>query len=181
NEPASAYIRVERSGAASAPARITIVAHVNEKTTVTLAFDDADLRGLPSGPIMFKRDGPDSYGRLVIYDPAMVEALAASLRKAQPLVLSRIDPPGSEKSDPETSELSMSGAVAALLWIDEQQQRLGTTTALIRRGDLPPSTISPQPKAPVVRAAKPLPTDSAPKSLPPGVAGTVAATTTNPV
>src|SRR5262249_60170984 len=60
NEPASAYIRVERSGAASAPARITIVAHVNEKTTVTLAFDDADLRGLPSGPIMFKRTGPDS-------------------------------------------------------------------------------------------------------------------------
>jgi len=175
NEPASAYIRVERSGAASAPARITIVAHVNEKTTVTLAFDDADLRGLPSGPVMFRRNDQDSYGRLVIDDPAAAETLVASLRKAQTLVLSRIDPPGSAKSDPEKSELSMSGAVAALLWIDEQQQRLGTTTALIRRGDRPPSSISPQPKAPVVQAAKPLPTDSAPKSLPPGVAGTLAA------
>src|SRR5262245_53586322 len=36
DEPASAYMRVERSGAASAPVKITIVAQVNDKTTVTL-------------------------------------------------------------------------------------------------------------------------------------------------
>src|SRR5262245_14245285 len=54
DEPASAYMRVERSGAASAPVKITIVAQVNDKTTVMLAFNDANLRGLPSGRIALK-------------------------------------------------------------------------------------------------------------------------------
>jgi hypothetical protein len=59
----------------------------------------------------------------------------------------------------------LSGVVAALLWIDEQQQRLGTATAFIRRGDKPVSSIPPQPPAPAVRAAKPPPAGAAPKSL----------------
>jgi hypothetical protein len=172
-EPTYAYMRVERSGAPSASAKITIVADVNDKATVALAFDDASLRGLPSGPVAFKRDGQDSYGRLVIDDPTAVEMLLASIPKARTLVLSRIDPPGSKKSNPETIEISMPGAVAALSWIDEQQQRLGTTTALIRRGDKSASSIPPQPKAPIVQATKPPPTDRAPP--PPSMASVLVA------
>jgi hypothetical protein len=94
------------------------------------------------------------FGRIVIDDPAAVDTMIAGLRKAQAIVVRRIDPPDGVKSDPETSKISLSGAVAALLWIDEQQQRLGTPTAFIRRGDRPVSSITPQPKAPVVHAAK---------------------------
>jgi Protein of unknown function (DUF1176) len=167
DDPSVAYVRIERSGAPAATARITIAADVGEKTTVVLAFDDAALRGLPAGPVAPARNNDDSYGRVVIDDPAGVETLVASMRKAQKLIVRRIDPPGDEKSDPETSEISLSGTVAALLWIDEQQQRLATTTAFIRRGDKPASSIAPPPKVPLVRAAIAPPADVAPRPLPP--------------
>lgn len=52
-----------------------------------------------------------------------------------------------------TQDVSLHGAAAALLWIDEKQGRLGTTTALIRRGDKPASTVPGAPSLPVVVAA----------------------------
>jgi hypothetical protein len=167
DDPAGAWVRIERGGAPAAPPRITIAADVNEKTTVALAFDDAALQGLPAGPVALERTGDDAFARIVIDDPAAVDAVVASLRKAQTLAVRRIDPRDGERSDPETSAIPLSGAVAALLWIDEQQQRLGTATAFIRRGDKPASSIPPQPKTPVVHAAKPLPADAAPRKLPP--------------
>ncbi len=49
--------------------------------------------------------------------------------------------------------LSLSGAAAALLWIDERQGRVGTVTALRRRGAKPASTVPAPPPLPVVRPA----------------------------
>ncbi len=49
--------------------------------------------------------------------------------------------------------LSPSGAAAAFLWIDERQGRLGTTTALVRRGPRPASTVPAAPTLPVVGSA----------------------------
>ena len=167
DEPSYACVRVERSGAPAAAARVTIVVDAGAKATVALAFDDANLRGLPAGPVALERSGDDSLGRVAIDDPAAVDALIASLRTAQALVIRRIDPPDGEKSEQETSRISLSGAVAALLWIDEQQQRLGTATAFIRRGDKSASSIAPPPQAPVVHAAKPPPAGGAPKPLSP--------------
>jgi hypothetical protein len=169
DDPAGAWVRIERGGAPAAPARITIAAEVNEKTKVLLAFDDAALRGLPAGPVALE-SANDAFGRAVIDDPAAIDTIVASMRKAQTLAVRRVDPPDGGKSDPETSAISLSGAVAALLWIDEQQQRLGTATALIRRGDKAASSISPQPKAPAVHAAKPLPAGAAPRTLTPAEA-----------
>lgn len=52
------------------------------------------------------------------------------------------------------TRLPTAGASAALLWIDERQGRLDTTTALIRRGDRPGSTVPSAPVLPrVIRAA----------------------------
>jgi len=170
-----AYMRIERSGAPSASAKVTIVADVNDKTTVALPLDDGSLHGLPGGRVTFKRDDRDSYGRVVIDDPAIVEMLLTSMRRARTLVLSRIDPPGSKKSAPETIEISVSGAVPALLLIDEQQRRRGTTTALIDGGNKRVSSIPPQPKAPIVQAAKPPPIDGGPPSLPPSTASVLVA------
>lgn len=41
----------------------------------------------------------------------------------------------------ETVPISLTGAAASLLWIDEHQGRLGSTTALIRKGSRPASAV----------------------------------------
>ena len=53
----------------------------------------------------------------------------------------------------EAAPLSPNGASAALLWMDERQGRLNTTTALIRRGDRPASAVPAAPALPVVTPA----------------------------
>ena len=52
-----------------------------------------------------------------------------------------------------TQVVSLNGAAAALLWIDEKQGRLNTPTALIRRGDRPASAVPVAPSPPVVTPA----------------------------
>ncbi len=51
------------------------------------------------------------------------------------------------------ASLPTAGASAAFLWIDEKQGRLDTTTALIRRGDRPASSVPAAPALPQVAAA----------------------------
>ncbi|WP_420479821.1 DUF1176 domain-containing protein [Brevundimonas sp. FT23028] len=53
----------------------------------------------------------------------------------------------------ESQALNASGAAAALLWIDERQGRIGTTTAWLRRGDRSANTVPAALPAPVVTAA----------------------------
>lgn len=53
----------------------------------------------------------------------------------------------------ETVSISLSGAAASLLWIDERQGRLGTSTALIRKGNRPASSVPAGPVLPEVTPA----------------------------
>jgi hypothetical protein len=164
---AGAYLRIERGGAPDARVRVTIAVYAAEKTTtIKLAFDDPALAGLPNGPQHGARSDNDDYARIVLSDPAAVAAFVASLRKARKIVATRIDPPGGPKSDTETSEISLSGGAASLLWIDEQQKRLGTATALIDRGGKPVTSVPPQ--GPDVAVAKPValpPSKDIPKAV----------------
>ena len=52
-----------------------------------------------------------------------------------------------------TQEVSLHGAAAALLWIDEKQGRLDTPTALIRRGSRPAALVPVAPPLPTVTPA----------------------------
>jgi hypothetical protein len=54
----------------------------------------------------------------------------------------------------DTMTISPNGASAALLWIDERQGRLGTTTALLRRGERPASGVPAAPALPELRPAE---------------------------
>ena len=54
--------------------------------------------------------------------------------------------------------VSLAGAAAALLYMDERQRRIGTVTALVRRGPQPASAMPLPPALPQVRIA-PAPTD----------------------
>lgn len=56
----------------------------------------------------------------------------------------------------QSEALPSAGASAALLWIDERQGRLNTTTALLRRGDRPASAVPAPPALPRVIAAPPI-------------------------
>lgn len=53
----------------------------------------------------------------------------------------------------EQMKVSLGGAAAAFLWIDERQGRLNTPTALIRRGDRPAAEVPAAPAAPRVSVA----------------------------
>ena len=79
-------------------------------------------------------------GALVLDAPAEVEAVLAALRRAGALRLTR--------DGVEVARVSLSGASAALLWVDEQQKRLDTADAFVRRGDRAPAPPPAPPRAP---------------------------------
>lgn len=64
----------------------------------------------------------------------------------------------------QSTSVSLSGAAAAFLWIDERQGRLGTTTALIRRGDRPASAVPAAPAAPRLQVAAAVPQNNLPQA-----------------
>jgi hypothetical protein len=147
------YLRLARDGAQDAPVTVTITTDVPEDATVTFRFDDPNLPGLPAGAQAGERTDAGTYRRFAV---PVSDALIDSLRRAKTIAVTRSDPPGQKlKDDERTSSISLSGAVAALLWIDEQQKRLDTRTALVRRGPKPASAVAPQPAAPMIVAAKP--------------------------
>lgn len=148
---AGVYLRIARGGAPAARAKITVAIQVDDGITFKLGFDDPALPGLPADALKGEDNEDNDLRRADISGGG--DTLIGSLRKAKDIVVTRIDPPG-KKSDKVVSRISLNGAVAAMLWIDEQQKRLDTTTALIKRGDKPESSIPPQPKAPVIVAAK---------------------------
>jgi hypothetical protein len=151
-----AYLRIERGGAPNAPVRMTVVLDAADGATFTMKFNDPSLPGLPDSAITGKTDENTGRRRIVLTDTVSADTLIASIRKAETIRITRQDPPGAkDKSDPLESAISLSGAAAALLWIDEQQKRLDTVTALIRKGGKSASTMPPQPKAPMIVVAKP--------------------------
>lgn len=78
--------------------------------------------------------------------PADGPAVIAALRSAHGLTV--LDAKGAS-----LGEVSLAGASAALLYMDDQQKRIGTVTALARPGPQPASAVPPPPPLPVVRAA----------------------------
>ncbi len=149
-----AFVRVARDGAPDAPVTITLGVNVDDGVKFTLAFDDPSLPGLPGGTMAGAGATDESIKRVVIRDPATVAQLVSSFRKAGKLIVTRVDPPGAAPSDTPVTEISLAGFAAAMRWIDEQQKRVGTVTAVIARGDSPASAVPAVPTARTVRAAK---------------------------
>jgi Protein of unknown function (DUF1176) len=149
-----AYVRLTRDGGADAPLRVTIAVNVQEGAKFKVSFDDPALGGLPAEATAGESNADDDLKRLVISDPKAMETLLASLRKANKLIVTRIDAPGATASDPAVTEISLNGVVAAMLWIDDQQKRIDTVTALVKRGSKPATAVPPPPTPPVVTAAK---------------------------
>jgi len=148
-------------------------------TAMALAPDDADSRAylalvrdgdpaaqptlkialyadanIPSGPVHlhapgFDADVPGRWadGEIIAQskDPALIAGLArlgASEAKTLQLSIAK-----------QSVTLSLSGAAAALTWMDDRQGRLGSVTALTRKGPRPLSEMPPAPPLPVFVAA----------------------------
>ena len=88
----------------------------------------------------------DDYNVSVDFDSAA--KVIAAMTSAKTLVPVRAD---GKKAYP----LSISGASAALRWMDEQQKRAGTVTALVAKGPAPAAAVPAAPPLPVVKAAVP--------------------------
>ena len=88
----------------------------------------------------------DEYNLIVA--PGSVAKVLMAMRSAKTLVPVRAD-------GKPAYPLSIDGASAAMRWIDEQQKRVGTTSALVAIGTKPPSSVPPPPPLPVVTRAIP--------------------------
>lgn len=111
-----------------------------------------DGRALPTKRV------PDDDGA-ILADP---RAAIAALASGRSMTLAR---------DGETQAMNLSGASAALLWIDERQGRLDTVAALIRKGDRPASEVPAAPALPLVIAAPAVAQANLPADPPAALAG----------
>ncbi|WP_081689244.1 DUF1176 domain-containing protein [Inquilinus limosus] len=140
-----AYLSVSRTGAAEEGPRVAVTLLADDPVSgaaLTLAVD-----GQGSAPLPVTWDG--DYATAALPDAAAAQLLAA-LRSARTLTVGLRAGSKTVKS----ATVSLAGATAALLFMDDQQKRVGTVTALVRKGDAPASSIPPVPDPPKLEARK---------------------------
>lgn len=136
-----AYLRLERPAGPEGDARLLLRLRGDWKkppAALQLKLDGAPFPA-PGAPLPATADGDVVTVTLSAEDTA---ALIEAARKATKLTVAA---PGL------SAGVSLAGSVAAMLWIDEQQGRLGSATALIRKGTN--AAVPPAPPLPVVTAA----------------------------
>ena len=158
------WLSVARDGDGDAVPRLAIgILLADESTTGPVT---ATL-GIPGGggslpPI----DTTIDQGMLMAPLPAsMAATLLPALRQADMLEITVTSPAAGVLA---STRVSLAGASAALLHVDDAQKRVGTVTALVRRGDRPASTVPPVPPVPVV-TPPPRAMAAAPAELPAGL------------
>ncbi len=169
--PDPIFIELSRDGTAEALPHWSVgwsLDDLPQGTKIRLAFDDAALPGLPAEPQAFNVDKQPFVYEVPVAGNA---AFLASLRKAGGLKAELVLPAGKvlPESQPKTATVSLKGAVAALIWLDDRQKRIDTVTAMVKAGDKPASTVPALPPEPVVRAAPSAPAGSLPGKAPTAV------------
>jgi hypothetical protein len=160
----NAYIKIERQAGPAAQPRVTLVYDTSDKQpaqTWTLSLDGKPIAGV--GPV---RAAAGENGARAVLSGAAAERVIDALRNGKGLEL--------DAGGKSLEEISLAGSAAVLVWVDDQQGRVGTVTALTRKGPAPASSVHPRLAAPLAAAAPPvsqagLP-NHAPKSVIKGVA-----------
>ncbi|MBS0409843.1 MAG: DUF1176 domain-containing protein [Proteobacteria bacterium] len=136
------YIRIARSGAAGAAPVVSLAITADDApkaATWSLKIDGRAVPGLAGLVVKAADDGQSAS-----LSPAQGAAVIAALHDGQALEV--------EGDGKPVFSVSLAGSAAALLWLDDQQQRVGTVTALTRKGDRPASAVPSVPAPPLLRA-----------------------------
>jgi Protein of unknown function (DUF1176) len=141
------FVQVEREGGGQARVRVRF-AFFNEELTpgepIVVTVDGTPVPGMASSrPVHDRDEGIGPYS-MILLDEGEVAPFLDAVRRGRRL---RLAP-----ASGEAAEVSLEGAVAALVFMDDAQGRVGTATALIRRGAKPESAVPAPPPPPRVRA-----------------------------
>lgn len=120
--------------------RLRVDRDVSPDDAWVLRVDDAELLQFSNEHLVAADGGPGL--DFVLKNADELAAMMGAIRGADTLSL--------VNNGEVAGVISLSGASAIMLWIDEQQQRLGTPSALVRRGDRALDTIPAAPPAPRV-------------------------------
>lgn len=140
------YLIIQRDGGPSAPPHISIVFDPGDKQPTadwTLKLDGHPIAG--AGPA--HAEGSDAGARAELTGHA-ASAVIGALRNGQSLQVLA--------GGKQQVAISLAGSAAILLWVDDQQGRLETVTALARPGPKPASSVPPPTPVPLIRAAAPV-------------------------
>lgn len=136
------FERGPAAGDAVRSIRLRVDHEISRKNFWILQADDAELLQFNDMHLVDAESGPGI--DVIIEAPTELEALMGAMRSADSLTLVGDGGP--------VGSISLAGASAIMLWIDEQQGRLGTTTALVRRGEKSPQGVPPAVAPPQVRS-----------------------------
>ena len=137
------YVRITRAGGPSAQPSVLVVFDAPDQVpsaTWTLTLDGKPIAGL--GPLHAEGGTAGARAKLA---GSVAMALIAALRNGQALEI--------RKAGKQIVGVSLAGSAAILLWVDDQQGRVGTVTALARAGAKPASSVPPPPAMPAIAAA----------------------------
>jgi hypothetical protein len=151
-----AYLKIERQAGPAAQPQVAIVYDSGDKQpaqTWTLSLDGKPIAGI--GPV--QAAGSENGARTTLTGAA-AQHLIDALRGGQALALSA--------GGKDLEEVSLAGSAAILLWVDDQQGRVGTVTALSKKGSAPATSVHPRGVPPLVRPAPPASQAGLPKRAP---------------
>lgn len=141
-----AYVRIDRSGRASARARVLVgVGGVSSRRGGSLAVT-VDISAA-DGAVLFRRTvraAPDVSQRMALPMPA--GPFLAALRRGAYLTIT-------VEGEAQERKLGLGEAMEALRGADSAQRRAGTRTALVTRGPRPAGAVPPPPALPVIYRA----------------------------
>lgn len=138
------FLRLDRAADAAAPVQLTLMPQSEtypRAGALRLRASGVDVAILKFGEGLRKEDDG-----LVIADNKAVAAVLAAMRSTGKLEMISDQQPGGAEV---VASISLVGAKAALLWIDERQRRIDTVTALVGRGGKPASAVPAPPALPV--------------------------------
>ena len=137
-----AVLRLSRDGAAGAPAKVEIdllgeIGFAGKAPTLAV-----DGRVVMKARVVTSRDSADF---TVVLDDAQVGPLLGATRNGTLLSI--------QVDGKDLGQVSLAGMVAALRYVDDQQKRVGTVTAMVAKGSAPAGGVPAPPAIPVVHAA----------------------------
>ena len=160
DEGEQAWLRLERAGDAGAPVRVTIVVSAEERPGAGGASWGLTVDGKPIPGLAALKPVADDTGfwrAEIPADKARLVALAA--RDGSVMTLTR--------RGRAPMVLPLSGGAATMIWIDEQQGRLGSPTALSRASGVPAAIVAPA--RPRIAAGPPVSQTGLPAQVPASV------------